>query len=354
MITVSLCMIVKNEADILRRCLDSYKGIYNELIIVDTGSTDSTKTIASEYTDKIYDFTWINDFSAARNFAFSKCSMEYIFSADADEVLTEENKTAFLNLKEILLPEIDIVQMKYVNIGHNMVYNSRKELRPKLFKRLREFTWISPIHETVRLTPIVFDSDIEIEHRPLTMHSKRDFTTFISAIDNNAVLENYVYDMFCKELFISGDDEDFLNAMPVLERLSANSDIKAESLRNINCVLARCYRISGDTDNFFKLALHEFAGSPSSEICMELGDYYYSKKDYNEAVIMYLNASSETESIMDIRSCGDKPLLALARTYAELALIEEENGNQDLSDIYNSNSMEYSRQAEEYELPEEI
>ena len=72
MISISMCMIVKNEQDILARCLDSYAGTYDELIIVDTGSTDNTKEIAAHYTDKIYDFEWINDFSAARNFAFSK------------------------------------------------------------------------------------------------------------------------------------------------------------------------------------------------------------------------------------------------------------------------------------------
>ena len=56
MINISLCMIVKNESDILRRCLDSYKSIADEIIIIDTGSTDNTKEIAGEYTDKIYDY----------------------------------------------------------------------------------------------------------------------------------------------------------------------------------------------------------------------------------------------------------------------------------------------------------
>ena len=82
MITISLCMIVKNEERILSRCLDSVKDLVDEIIIVDTGSTDATKRIAAEYTDKIYDFAWIDDFSAARNFAFSKASKEYIYSAD--------------------------------------------------------------------------------------------------------------------------------------------------------------------------------------------------------------------------------------------------------------------------------
>ena len=130
MISISMCMIVKNEQNILARCLDSYAGTYDELIIVDTGSTDNTKEIAARYTDKIYDFEWTNDFSAARNFAFSKAECEYIFSADADEVLDDTNNYALRELKHVLLPEIDIVQMYYVNAsGYNSVYNAHKELR---------------------------------------------------------------------------------------------------------------------------------------------------------------------------------------------------------------------------------
>ena len=75
MITISLCMIVKNEEKKLERCLSSYAPLMDEIIVVDTGSTDKTKEIASRFTDKIYDFEWINDFSAARNFAFSPSSV---------------------------------------------------------------------------------------------------------------------------------------------------------------------------------------------------------------------------------------------------------------------------------------
>ena len=89
MVTISVCMIVKNEEAVLARCLDSIRGIADEIIIVDTGSTDKTKEIASNYTKHIYDFTWVNDFSVARNFAFSKATKDYIYSADADEVLEE-------------------------------------------------------------------------------------------------------------------------------------------------------------------------------------------------------------------------------------------------------------------------
>ena len=112
MITISLCMIVKNEEKVLARCLDTVADLVEEIIIVDTGSDDRTKEIAARYTDKIYDFVWINDFSAARNFAFSKATQEYIYSADADEVLDESNRQRIRILKENLFPETELVQLK--------------------------------------------------------------------------------------------------------------------------------------------------------------------------------------------------------------------------------------------------
>ena len=99
MITVSLCMIVKNEEKVLERCLDSIADLVDEIIIVDTGSWDRTKEIAARYTEHVLDFRWTEDFSAARNYVFSMATMEYIYSADADEVLSEENRERFRLLK---------------------------------------------------------------------------------------------------------------------------------------------------------------------------------------------------------------------------------------------------------------
>ena len=73
--------------------------LMDEIIIVDTGSTDSTKEIAARYTDKIYDFSWCDDFAAARNFSFSKATQEYIYAPDADEVLDDTNRRRFMMLK---------------------------------------------------------------------------------------------------------------------------------------------------------------------------------------------------------------------------------------------------------------
>lgn len=90
----------KNEEAVLRRCLDSLSDIVDEIIIADTGSTDSTREIALEYTNQVYDFVWTGDFSKARNFVSSKATKEYIYTADADEYLDEENREKLKGLSQ--------------------------------------------------------------------------------------------------------------------------------------------------------------------------------------------------------------------------------------------------------------
>src|SRR3990167_6711291 len=90
--TISLCMIVKNEERYLDQCLNSVKDLADEIIIVDTGSTDRTKEIAKKFNAKIFDFKWTDDFSAARNESIKHATKDWILVLDADEVLDEEGK----------------------------------------------------------------------------------------------------------------------------------------------------------------------------------------------------------------------------------------------------------------------
>lgn len=101
---LSLAIIVKNEEKNLARLLDSAQGVYDELIIVDTGSTDRTVEIARKYTSNIHYFEWVNDFSKARNFAFSKCSAPWVMWLDADDILKPQDvkliREAFIKNKD--------------------------------------------------------------------------------------------------------------------------------------------------------------------------------------------------------------------------------------------------------------
>ena len=85
--SISVCIIAKNEEKMIADCLESVKSIADEIILVDTGSTDATKKIASSYTDKIYNYEWKDDFAAARNFGLEKAISEFLLVIDCDERL---------------------------------------------------------------------------------------------------------------------------------------------------------------------------------------------------------------------------------------------------------------------------
>lgn len=89
MIPISVCIITKNEEKNIEKCLAPLMPYNFEIIVVDTGSTDRTKEIALKYTDKVYDFEWCDDFSAARNFSLKKASHNYVLILDSDEFLTD-------------------------------------------------------------------------------------------------------------------------------------------------------------------------------------------------------------------------------------------------------------------------
>ena len=338
MVSISLCMIVKNEEKVLARCLDSVRDLMDEIIIVDTGSDDSTKEIALKYTDKIYDFKWIQDFSAARNFAFSKASCDYIYSADADEVLDEENRAKFKVLKEALLPEIEIVQMYYGNqLAFGTIYNYDRELRPKLFKRLRSFCWEEPIHETIRLTPIIYDSDIEITHMPEESHTARDLAAFERQILEGKNLSKRLANIYAKELFISGGEEDLLKAEEYFEQIAESEETPLEQMKEALCVVVKAARLRRDYLKMYRYALKDIASEGVSEVCCELGTYYLAEGSYKEAAMWFYNAAYETTAILDIRCCGEIPLLGLSKCYAAL-------GQQDAARDYEIKAKEWQRE----------
>lgn len=311
--TISVCMIVKNEEKNLADCLDCLNGIADEIIVVDTGSTDATKAIASKYTDKVYDFEWIDDFAAARNFAFSKAAMDYIYSADADERLDEENRRKFLLLKEALVPEVEIVQMYYCNqLENNTIYSFDKEYRPKLYKRVRQFVWQERIHEAVALEPVVFDSDIEIIHKPSAGHGSRDLKVFASMAKNGEKLSKRLREIYAKELYITGVFRDFEAAEEFLVKWTEETE-DIDELKQACSVLARYYRLNGNDAAFMKYALKVTALNGSSEMCCEIGEYFFDKKDYNEAGMWFYNAANETQAVLSIAYQEEIPLERLEK-----------------------------------------
>ena len=165
MISVSLCMIVKNEEDVLERCLTSAAALADEIIIVDTGSTDRTKEIAARFTSLIFDFPWRDDFAAARNESFAHASMDYCMWLDADDVLLEADQAAFLALKETLDPAVSVVMAPYhtgFDEGGRVTFSYYRE---RLIKNRAGMRWEGAVHEAVTPVGQIFYGDFAVTHR---------------------------------------------------------------------------------------------------------------------------------------------------------------------------------------------
>ena len=163
--SVSLCMIVKNEEKHLRECLLSVQGVADEIIVVDTGSTDSTKKIAAEFNSKIYDFEWVNDFSAARNFALSKTTSDWILYLDADERLDENSKQLVKRLAE----ENGLIGY-FCNVVSPSEAGSPSVMKfIRFFRRHPDLRFSGKVHEQIepslrKLNYEIRDSEIVINH----------------------------------------------------------------------------------------------------------------------------------------------------------------------------------------------
>ena len=103
-VKLSLCIIVRNEEAQLRDCLGRLQPLVDEIVVVDTGSTDKTREIAHQLGAKVFDFPWVNDFSAARNESIRRATGDYILWLDADDRLEPDDVDHLRKLKAGLLP----------------------------------------------------------------------------------------------------------------------------------------------------------------------------------------------------------------------------------------------------------
>lgn len=157
---ISLCMIVKNEQEYLAQCLESVKGLVDEIIIVDTGSTDKTVEIAKSFGAKVVFYKWDNDTADARNTGLKQATQEWILVLDADEVIAKKDHKG---IKELLRKtEFDafyLVQLNYSNGQSDLrwVPTNNPESRGfkgfypieiiRLFRNKKDFLFTSIVHE---------------------------------------------------------------------------------------------------------------------------------------------------------------------------------------------------------------
>jgi glycosyltransferase involved in cell wall biosynthesis len=163
---LSVCIIAKNEDSILEKSLESIKSIADEIIFVDTGSTDKTLEIAKKYTDKVFYFEWVDDFSLAYQFAQDKASFEYVMRWDCDFIL-KTGSDKILELKERDFDGCNLINFRW-NLGFLKDHVTRFTLHYFIWRK-SDFYWESPIHanlitKTGTEVKKYKDLSIEVDH----------------------------------------------------------------------------------------------------------------------------------------------------------------------------------------------
>ncbi|OQR53164.1 glycosyltransferase family 2 protein [Bacillus sp. CDB3] len=287
-ITISLCMIVKNEEQTISRCLESVKDIVNEIIIIDTGSTDKTKEIVKKYNAKIYNFKWIDDFSAARNFAFSKATKKYILWLDADDIIEQKDQKEILHLKSTLDTKIDAVSMKY-NLTFDTEGNPTFSVkRYRLVKRNKNFQWYGFVHEYLEVYGNLIDSDISITHKKEKIYTDRNLKLYQKHLASGKKFsprDTYYYANECK------DHQLYEIAIEWYTKFLDEKKGWIED--NIQACLKRteCYLKLSNTEGALYSSLQSFIyDNPRGEICCQLGSIFLEKNEYDKAIYWYHTA----------------------------------------------------------------
>ncbi|MDO5522388.1 MAG: glycosyltransferase family 2 protein [bacterium] len=288
--SISLCMIVKNEEENLAKCMESVQRIVDEIIIVDTGSTDATKEIAAKYTSNIYDFKWCNDFSKARNTAFSKATKDYILWLDADDVLRPEDQKKMLQLKEELDETIDVVMLKY-NIAFDKNGNPTfSYYRERLVKRSLNIQWREPVHEYLPLVGNVVKKDIAVTHEKTHSSGDRNINIYKEKIRKGEKLSTRGVYYYAKELY---EHNRIKEAIKYFEGFLKKEDGWAEDKISACYYLSICYKKMEELEKQRNTLIKSFEYDiPRAEICCQLGAYYFQKKEYKKAIYWYTVAAT--------------------------------------------------------------
>lgn len=284
--SISLCMIVKNEEETLPRCLDSVQDIVDEIVIVDTGSTDRTKDIAARYTGKVFDFAWIDDFSSARNYSFSLASKDYIFWLDADDVLLPEDAAKFSDLKASLDPAVDVVMMRY-NTGFDADGRvTFSYFRERLSRRSKGFLWHEPVHEHLEMGGSIIYSDICITHQKTRVSVPgRNLAIYENILSQGGHLSPRGLYYFARELKDSGR---YVDAATHFTRFLDGGQGWVEDNISACIELAACTAALGDAKVALKALLRSFEyDTPRAEVCCALGYHYKAKGDYRSAAFWF-------------------------------------------------------------------
>lgn len=292
MCTISLCMIVRDEESVLGRCLNTAAPLVDEIIIVDTGSKDATRRVAAAYTDKVYDFTWVDDFAAARNAAFARASCDFCLWLDADDVLLAADRQKLAELKAQLHEGVDVVMLRY-NTGFDS--QGRPDFsyyRERIVRRQAGFRWQGAVHEVIdtsRAKGQVLWSDCAVTHWKLRQADpRRNLRIFESMLQQGQQLDPRQQYYYARELYYNGR---YAEALAVFVRFLADEGGWLENRLEACRHMAYCWYALDRRDNALAALLQSLAYDvPRAETCCDIGWHFMAEQSWEQAIYWYRQA----------------------------------------------------------------
>ncbi len=294
---ITLCLIVRDEEQRLPTCLQSFKNIYSRLVIVDTGSTDSTKTIAEKLGADVYDFTWCDDFSAARNFALQQVKTEWVMIVDADDVIQDKTKAKLLEELEKLSKDVRGIFMPYSYSNVNNISGFTTYL-PRIWKMEFDYQYTLPIHEYLDIPKTDIQHFVRL---PLpVIHQKEPNAYGKSVIRNLGILEKAVKKdpSQSRLLFYLGRENksagNYKDALGWYMKFTRIPVVSKDELNRAYLGMGECYSKLGLMEKAKEAYLQSIqVNSSFAEGYLLLGDMALQQKKYKQAIRWYLEASKK-------------------------------------------------------------
>lgn len=286
---LSLCMIVKNEEDVIARCLGCAQDIADEIVIVDTGSEDATAAVCRRFTDDIYSMEWTDDFAAARNFSFSKATKPYVMWLDADDIIIGENAARLKKLKaELDDTQPDTVMCKYVTARGGDGKPTFAYYRERIFRRESNPEWKGFVHECVTPSGKTVYSDVEIDHAKIKAgNPRRNLEIYQKKIAEGVTLDGRNKFYYGRELFYN---KLYREAICILSDCIADDNAWSVNAVEACSVLSDCLSALGDADGAVEALCRSFRyGSPRAETICKLGGLFRIRDD-RQAAFWYQSA----------------------------------------------------------------
>ena len=302
---ISVCIIAKNEEKYIETCLQALKPFDVEIVVVDTGSTDRTKEIAAKYTDSLYDFEWIGDFSAARNYAAKVAKHDYIVMIDCDEFAEKINISEvckFLKKNPTCLGSL--VQKSLVNSGSGVA--KFNENVGRIYDR-RFVKYVNRIHEQLSRIDgaegVYHVFDVSVMHMGY-MLSKED--TYKKNMRNIELLEKqaeempisvYTYFQLGQSYYVINEKEKAYEARK--KAMELNPPEKEEFTYLLLAGFARSALEAGDYEEALRIEKYYEYARVCADYMFNLGQVYYANGKIEEALKTFELATKCTDCHAD-------------------------------------------------------